>query len=46
MMRALLEKKNYFWREKAKIGCLWTQLDFMEGLIEFIEDLITRKIDF
>jgi hypothetical protein len=39
MRRALLEE-NLIWREKAKIGCLWTQLDFIEGLIEFIEDLI------
>jgi hypothetical protein len=46
MGRALLEEKFNFWREKAKIGCLWTQLDFIEGLIEFIEVLITRKIDF
>jgi hypothetical protein len=39
-------KENLIWREKSKIGCLWTQLDFIEGLIEFIEGLITRKIDF
>jgi hypothetical protein len=30
----------------SKIKCLWTQLNFMGGLIEFIEGLIARKIDF
>jgi len=44
--RALLEEENLIWREKAKIGYLWTQLDFIEGLVEFIEVLIARKIDF
>ena len=39
-------RENLIWREKAKIGCLWTHLDFIEGLIEFIKDLIARKIDF
>ena len=46
MMRALLEKKNSIWGEKSKIGCLWTQLDFIKGLIEFIKGLIARKIEF
>jgi hypothetical protein len=34
-------EKNIF-----KIRCLWTQLDFILGLIEFREGLVTRKIDF
>jgi hypothetical protein len=45
-MRALLTKKIQFEEDKSKIRCLWTQLNFIEGLIEFIEGLITRKIDF
>ena len=45
-MRALLTKKIQFEEEKSKIRCLWTQLNFIEGLIEFIEGLIVRKIDF
>jgi hypothetical protein len=43
---ALLTKKIQFEEEKSKIRCLWTQLNFIEGLIEFMEGLITRKIDF
>jgi len=45
-MRALLTKKIQFEEEKCKIRCLWTQLNFIEGLIEFTEVLIARKIDF
>jgi hypothetical protein len=45
-MRALLTKKIQFEEEKSKIMCLWTQLNFIEGLIEFMEVLIARKIDF
>jgi hypothetical protein len=45
-MRALLTKKIQFEEEKSKIKCLWTQLNFIEGLIEFKEVLIARKIDF
>jgi len=45
-MRALLTKKIQFEEEKSKIICLWTQLNFIEGLIEFMEVLIARKIDF
>ena len=45
-MRTLLTKKIQFEEEKSKIRCLWTQLNFIEGLIEFMEGLITRKIDF
>ena len=45
-MRALLTKKIQFEEEKSKIKSLWTQLNFIEGLIEFMESLIARKIDF
>jgi len=45
-MRALLMKKIQFEEEKSKIRCLWTQLNFMKGLIEFMKGLIARKIDF
>jgi hypothetical protein len=45
-MRALLTKKIQFEEEKSKIRCLWTQLNFIKGLIEFIEVLIARKINF
>jgi len=41
-----LTKKIQFEEEKFKIRYLWTQLNFIEGLIEFIEGLIARKIDF
>jgi len=41
-----LTKKIQFEEEKSKIRCLWTQLNFIEGLIEFMESLIARKIDF
>jgi hypothetical protein len=44
-MRALLTKKIQFEEEKSKIRCLWTQF-FIEGLIEFMEVLIARKIYF
>jgi hypothetical protein len=45
-MRALLTKKIQFEEEKSKIRCLWTQLNFIEGLIEFMEGLIARKNNF
>jgi len=45
-MRALLIKKIQVEEEKSKIICLWTQLNFIEGLIEFMEGWIVRKIDF
>jgi hypothetical protein len=45
-MRALLTKKIQFEEEKSKIKCLWTQLNFSEGLIEFMKGLIARKINF
>jgi hypothetical protein len=41
-----VDKEIWFKEEKSKIRCLWTQLNFIEGLIEFIESLIARKIDF
>jgi hypothetical protein len=42
-MRAMLTRKIQFEEEKSKIRCLWTQLNFIEGLIEFMEGLIARK---
>jgi hypothetical protein len=45
-MRALLTKKIQVEEEKSKIRCLWTQLNFIQGLIEFMEGWIVRKIDF
>jgi hypothetical protein len=45
-MIALLTKKIQFEEEKSKIKCWWTQLNYIEGLIEFMESLIERKIDF
>jgi len=42
-MRALLTKKIQFEEEKFKIRCLWIQLNFIEGLIEFMESFIARK---
>jgi hypothetical protein len=45
-MKTLLTKKIQFEQEKSKTRCLWTQLNFIESLIEFMEGLITRKIDF
>jgi hypothetical protein len=41
-----VEKENSIWGEKSKIRCLWTQLNFIEGLIEFMKGLIARKINF
>jgi len=38
--------KIQFEEEKFKIRCLWTQLNFIKGLIQFMEGLIERKIDF
>jgi len=45
-MIALLTNKIQFKEEKSKIRCWWTQLNYIEGLIEFMEGLIIRKIDF
>jgi len=45
-MRVLLTKKIKSKKEKSQIKCLWTQLNFIEGLIEFMKGLIARKIDF
>jgi hypothetical protein len=45
-MRALLIKKNQFEKEMFKLRCLWTQLNFIEGLIEFMKGLIARKFNF
>jgi len=43
LMRTLLTNKIQFEEDKSKIRCLWTQLNFIEGLIEFMEGLIARK---
>jgi hypothetical protein len=45
-MIALLTKKIQFKEEKSKIRCWWIQLNYIKGLIEFMEGLIVRKIDF
>ena len=39
-------KKIQFVEEKCKIRTLWTQLNFIKGLIAFMEILIARKFDF
>ena len=39
-------KKIQFEEKKCKIRSLWTQLNFIEGLIEFIEVLVAKTIDF
>jgi len=46
LIRALLTKIIQFKKEKSKLKCLWAQLNFIKGLIEFMEGLIIRKIDF
>ena len=43
-MRVLLTKKIKSKKEKSQIKCLWTQLNFIEGLIEFMKGLIARKL--
>ena len=45
-MRAPMIKKIQFEEEKCKIRSLWTQLNFIEGLIEFMKSLIVRKLIF
>ena len=45
-MRALLTKKIQVEEEKSKIESLWTHLNFIKGLIEFMEGLIESKINF
>ena len=45
-MKAPMIKKIQFEEEKSKIGSLWTQLNFIKSLIEFMESLIVRKMDF
>jgi hypothetical protein len=41
-----VDKENSFKKNISKIICLWTKLNFIEGLIEFMEGLIERKIEF
>ena len=43
-MRALLTKKILFEEEMYKIKCWWTQLNFIEGLIEFMEGWLQKKM--
>jgi hypothetical protein len=45
-MRALLTKRIQFEKGKSKIRCLWIQLNFIEGLLEFMKGLIVRNFDF
>jgi len=45
-MRAMLTKKMQFEEEKFRIRCSWTQLYFIESLIEFMEGSIARKNNF
>jgi hypothetical protein len=42
-MIALLTKKIQFEEENSKIKCWWTQLNFIEGLIEFMEGLLQKQ---
>jgi len=44
--KSLVNKKIQCKEEKSKIKCSWTQLNFIEGLIEFMKGLIARKINF
>ena len=46
VMRVLGIRKIQFEKEKFKIRCLWTQLNFIQGLIWFIEGLIIIKLIF
>jgi hypothetical protein len=46
LIKALLVKKIQFNKDKFKIRCLRAQLDFIKGLIEFMEGLITRRLIF
>jgi hypothetical protein len=46
LVEVLLTKKIQFKEEKSKTRHLWTQLNFIEGWIEFMEGLIARKIKF
>jgi hypothetical protein len=43
-VRALLMRKIQFDEEKSKSRCLWTQLNFIQGLIEFIEGFDCKKL--
>jgi len=46
LVRALGTRKIQFEKTKSKIRCLWTQLNFIQGLIELMESLIARKLIF
>ena len=43
-VRALLTKKILFEEEKYKIKCWWTQLNFIEGLIDFMEGWLQKNM--
>jgi len=43
---SLVDKEIQFEENKFKIGCLRTWLDFVKGLIEFMEGLIVIKFEF
>jgi len=45
-MIALLTKKIQFEEENSKIRGWWTQLNYIEGLIESMEGLIVEKLIF
>jgi hypothetical protein len=42
-MKAVLRKKIHFEEEKSKIRCLWTRLNFIEGLIDFYGGFDCKK---
>ena len=44
LVRALLIKKILFEEEKYKIKCWLAQLNFIEGLIEFMEGWLQKNI--
>ena len=46
LMKVLLTKKIQFEKEKFKTKYLWIQLNFIKVLIECMEGLIARKINF
>jgi len=46
-MKSLIDKKKFNLKKKAlKNKYLYTQLNFIGGLIEFMKGLIARNVDF
>jgi hypothetical protein len=41
-----VDKENSIWERKVQDLMLVDSIEFIEGLIKFIEGLIARKIDF